>query len=141
MGRAFSPFHRSTANRESHVMTFQATPPPARDTAATNYYNRSLQALRAANAPFLVAGAFALRSYTGIHRDTKDFDVFLRRRDVERALDALRTGGCRTEITYPHWLAKAYCGEHFIDIIFNMANGLGPIDDSWFANALDAEVF
>jgi hypothetical protein len=122
-------------------MTAPSTPQPARGTGANRYYSRALRALDAANIPFLVAGAFALRTYTGIHRDTKDFDVFLRHRDVEPALAALREAGCRTEVTYPHWLAKAYLGRKFIDIIFNMANGLGSIDDSWFANAQHAELF
>jgi hypothetical protein len=117
-----------------------STTRPARESAATKYYRRGLLILRAADVPFLVAGAFALRLYTGIQRDTKDFDIFVRKRDVNAALAALAQAGCTTEMTYPHWLAKAFAGRHFIDVIFNMANGLAPIDDSWFVHARDGEL-
>jgi hypothetical protein len=38
-------------------------------------------------------------------------------------------------MTYPHWLAKVYAGEEFIDLIFNSGNGVAPVDDGrWFRN-------
>ncbi len=112
----------------------------SRESAAGRYYRRVLQALQGADVPILLAGAFALRVYTAVSRDTKDLDVFLRKRDLENALQALRDAGSTTEITYPHWLAKAYSGKQFIDLIFNMANGLTPIDDSWFLHAVESEL-
>ena len=42
--------------------------------------------------PFLVGGAYAFARYTGIERHTKDFDVFVRPRDFDRALDAFAAG-------------------------------------------------
>jgi hypothetical protein len=112
----------------------------SRELAADKFYRRVLGALRRAEIPFLLAGAFALRVYTTVHRDTKDLDIFLRKRDLDAALEALREAGCTTELTYPHWLAKAYSGKQFIDMIFNMANGLAPIDDSWFLHAVESEL-
>jgi hypothetical protein len=111
-----------------------------RETAADKYYRRALQVLRAAEVPVLIAGAYAMRVYTGIVRDTKDMDLFLRKRDLETALVALTEAGFGTELTYPHWLAKSYQGKNFVDIIFNMANGAMPIDDTWFAHAVPGEL-
>ncbi len=109
--------------------------------SALELYVSTLRVLRRARIPFVVGGAFALRHYAGICRETKDLDIFLMRRDLEPALDALRQAGHTAEITFPHWLAKASAGEHFVDIIFDSANGLCPVDDSWFATAPMGIVF
>ncbi|HEY9649681.1 MAG TPA: hypothetical protein V6C95_03390, partial [Coleofasciculaceae cyanobacterium] len=49
--------------------------------------------------------------------------------------------GCCTELTFPHWLGKIFCQEQFVDIIFNAANGEDEVDDVWFEQAVDEEVF
>jgi hypothetical protein len=90
--------------------------------------------------PFLVGGAFCLGAYTGVIRDTKDFDLMLRPADVPRALTLFREAGYHAEISFPHWLAKAHHGEAFIDIIFNSGNGLCGVDDRWFDHARPAEL-
>ena len=51
--------------------------------------------------PFLVGGSHAFLEYTGIVRNTKDFDLFLRRADLDRAMEALRDAGYRTELHLP----------------------------------------
>src|SRR5437016_11382237 len=79
----------------------------------------------------LVGGAYALRTHTGIWRDTKDLDLFLRRDRVEAALAALDREGFRTEFTDPLWIAKAFAGDYFIDLIFSSGNGLGIVDGEW----------
>lgn len=99
------------------------------------FYRRTLRQLQAAQIPFLVGGAYALGHYTGISRDTKDFDIFLRRDDCERTLTLLRQSGCRTELTYPHWLGKAVCAEWFVDVIFSSGNGIATVDEEWFQHA------
>jgi hypothetical protein len=109
--------------------------------SALELYISTLRALETARVPFVVGGAFALRHYAGICRDTKDLDVFLMRQDLETALGALREIGHTTELTFPHWLAKASSGEHFVDIIFDSANGLCPVDEKWFEHAPVGTVF
>jgi hypothetical protein len=104
------------------------------DTAA--FYRHVLDTLTAQGVPALVGGAYAFACYTGIRRDTKDFDLFLRREDVERALAALGSAGYRAELVYPHWLAKVHAGDAFVDLIFNSGNGAAPVDDRWFADAV-----
>jgi hypothetical protein len=34
-----------------------------------------------------------------------------------------------------------YSDGHFVDLIFNLGNGIGPVDDPWFEAAEDAELF
>ena len=95
----------------------------------------------AAGIPFLVGGAFAHARYSGIHRDTKDLDMFIRPSDVPRTLHLFEQAGYQTEIPFPHWLAKVHSGEQFIDLIFSSGNGVARVDDLWFDNAPKHEVF
>ena len=105
------------------------------------FYVRAFGALEKAGIPFLIGGAFALRHYTGIGRDTKDLDIFIRPADRERLLDVLSCSGCQTEVTFTHWLAKARCAGDFIDVIFSSGNAVCPVDDVWFAHAECSVVF
>jgi hypothetical protein len=105
------------------------------------FYRRMVQKLTASEVPFLVGGAYALAHYTGIVRHAKDFDIFVRRADAVHVLDILGRAGCDTDLSFPHWLGKAYCGDDYIDIIFNSGNGLAAVDDEWFAWAIPDEVF
>ena len=104
----------------------------APETAA--FYRRALRVLVDAAVPFLVGGAFAHACFTGIRRSTKDLDLFIRREDYERVASLMQAEGWRAELTYPHWLAKVYAGEDFIDLIFNSGNGVTPVDERWFRN-------
>jgi hypothetical protein len=116
--------------------TEATTLPP--DTAI--FYRESMRTLAEAGIPFMVGGAYAFGVYTGIARHTKDLDLFLRPADVERALDQFRVEGYVPELTFPHWLAKVYCGEDCLDLIFRAGNGLCEVDDSWFERAREEEV-
>lgn len=103
--------------------------------SARAFYEEVLRALIEAEVPFVVGGAFALKHYAGIARDTKDLDIFLEASAVPSALRALEEAGYETDTTFPHWLAKAYSGGHFVDLIFSSANGLCPVDEAWFKHA------
>jgi hypothetical protein len=90
--------------------------------------------------PFLVGGSHAFLEYTGIARNTKDIDLFLRRGDMDRAMEALRDAGYRTELTFPHWLGKAWQHEDFVDLVFNSGNGVCAVDDDWFEHSVETQV-
>lgn len=113
------------------------------DIMAQDFYRDTLDILDEENIPVLVGGAFAQEYFTGISRNTKDLDLFIMERDLQRALRALGERGHRTEITFSHWLGKAYDkdGVNFVDIIFNSGNGLCKVDESWFERAPSGEVF
>jgi len=101
---------------------------------------RALEALIAAEVPFIVAGAYAFFAYTGIYRDTKDLDVFLLERDMPAAFEAFERAGFTTDLPDPRWLGKAYFGTRFVDLIFSSSNGLAVVDELWFKHAREGEV-
>lgn len=105
------------------------------------FYRRALRLLVDARVPFLVGGAYAFSHYTGICRHTKDLDVFVHKKDVEAALAAFRVQGFHAETVFPHWLAKVYEGDEFIDLIFSSGNALCPVDDQWFQHAVSWTLF
>ena len=100
-----------------------------------------LKALERRGVPYAVSGAFALRQHTGICRQTKDLDLFVTAANCGAALECLREEGMECEVTDPVWLAKARRGEHFVDLITGMSNGLIAVEDSWIERARPAVVY
>jgi hypothetical protein len=111
------------------------------DAIGFNFYRDALSVLKASGVPFLVGGAYAFQCYTGIHRNTRDFDVFVRPEDKDFVLQRFADAGYRTQITFEHWLGKIYQDEYYVDIIFSSGNGLCRVDDAWFDHARDSQVF
>ena len=114
---------------------------PESDNESHQFYRRSLEILEAAEVPFLLGGAYALCVYTGIVRQTKDFDLFVRPKHFDAALAAFRAAGYRAEKTFPHWLGKVHWNGDSIDLIYRAGNGLCAVDDLCFERAVEAEVF
>jgi hypothetical protein len=108
--------------------------------AAQAFYRKVMDTLQAAGIDFLVGGAYAFTPYTGIDRSTKDFDLFVHAEQIHDALRALDEAGFRTELTFPHWLAKVHFRKDFVDLIFNSGNGVTPVDDGWFQHAPQGQV-
>lgn len=108
-------------------------PEEARET-----YKQALHALNAAGVPYVVTGAYAIYEYTGIYRETKDLDVFVEPRHLVGAMEVLGRAGFGTRLEQAHWLAKATMGDHFVDIIFGMGNGLALVDEDWFRHSRPA---
>src|SRR5215469_9821313 len=104
------------------------------------FHRRSVAALHAAEVSFLIGGAYMVEVCGGISRSTKDFDLYVRPTHVKAALRALARAGYKTQLTFPHWLAKATYEEDVVDLIFRAGNGLCEVDDSWFDRARDYEV-
>jgi hypothetical protein len=125
---------------KEHIMASSGARRVELDPSTKEFYCRTLAVLTEAKIPFLVGGAYAFARYTGIERHTKDFDIFTRRDDCPRILDTLARTGYKTELTFPHWLGKAFCGGDFIDVIFSSGNGIVPVDDEWFDRAVDSVV-
>jgi hypothetical protein len=101
-------------------------------------YKRALRALNEHGVAYVVAGAYAIYEHTGIYRETKDLDVFVQPEDTVNAARVLRDAGFTTRLEQPHWLAKAFDGEPFVDLIFGMGNGLALIDAGWYRNSRPA---
>ena len=103
-------------------------------------YREVLLALNEHGVPYAVAGAYALQQYTGISRQTKDLDLFMKGEDIPAALNYLAERGFLTEVPDPVWLAKAHRGEYFVDLISGMSNGVIVVDDSWMQRARRAVI-
>ena len=56
------------------------------------FYGSILSLLNRRKIPYLVGGAFAVNSYTGMNRNTKDVDIFCRAGDYPRILKAAADG-------------------------------------------------
>lgn len=122
------------------TMAIAPAAPTEPDRSTKEFYVDAMRALDEANVPYVVGGGYAMAFYTGIARNTKDLDLFVRPADRDRTLTTLTAAGYRTEFFYPFWIAKALCGESFIDILYNSGNGLGPVDDEWLRRAVPMEV-
>src|SRR5947209_48625 len=105
-----------------------------------NAHRRALEVLQRGGIEPMVGGAYALRAHTGLWRDTKDLDLFLRKDRVQKALALLSADGYRTELTDPMWIAKAFAGEYFVDLIFSSGNGIASVDEKWGKRAARGEV-
>ena len=107
----------------------------------TDFYRRTLELFNAEGLPFLVGGTHAYYRYTGIPRETKDFDVFINGRDYPRFEAAVKRAGYETELKFPHWLGKIYKDNAFIDLIFSGGNGEAAVDDEWFEHSVEGKIF
>lgn len=94
-------------------------------------FRNAMESLKRAKIPFVVGGAFALYQYTGVWRYTKDLDLFLLPKDVQRALDILRDMGYHTRVEAENWLAKAFKRSYMIDLIYGEGNWLHHVDEEW----------
>ena len=112
-------------------------PPPA----AEAFYSEVLQLMAKSQIPFLVSGTYALASYTGIDRPTKDVDVFAKAGDALRILSYFRDHGFAVETVDERWLNRITRGNLFVDVITNMPTVTTHVTDDWFNDAPEAELF
>lgn len=104
---------------------------------ARSYYREAIEMLRECGVEFMLGGAFALRHYTGIARDTKDLDVFCHSSDYPKILKHFGDRGFQTELTDVRWLAKVFRDDYYVDIIFDTPNAICRVDEDWFQHATD----
>jgi len=111
------------------------------DTATREFYINTLKILNNAGIPYLLGGAYALAEYADVHRHTRDLDLFVKEEDCQKVLELLAENGYRTELTFSHWLGKAFFADEYIDIIFSSGNAVARVDDQWFEHSVEATVF
>src|SRR5690348_18352346 len=100
--------------------------------AAEAFYSQVLQTMADSDIPFLVSGTYALASYTGIDRPTKDVDVFAKAGDALKMLHYFKEHGFDVEIVDERWLYRITRGEMFVDVITNMPTVTTHVTDEWF---------
>ena len=109
--------------------------------AAEAFYSEVLQLMAKSRIPFLVSGTYALASYTGIDRPTKDVDVFAKAGDALKLLHYFKEHGFEVEIVDERWLSRITRGDLFVDVITNMPTVTTHVTDEWFVNAPETELF
>ena len=111
---------------------------PRLDPRARAAFQEGLEALRSADVPFVIAGAFALHHHTGIWRDTKDLDLFCEPAAAAAVLAALAGARFATYVEERHWLGKAVREGVLIDVIWAGGNWATVVDPAWLAHARPA---
>jgi hypothetical protein len=107
-------------------------------------YRKAIHVLREAEIRFLLGGGFALATYIGRWRNTKDIDFYIMREDRERAVKALTKAGFKdlfSRLPYDRkWIYRSTREGVIVDIIWAMANQRAQTDEVWFSNAPAATV-
>jgi hypothetical protein len=107
-------------------------------------YRDAIEALRDAGIRFLLGGGFALATYIGRWRNTKDIDLYIMQEDRDKAVEALSKAGFKDlfgRLPYDRkWIYRSTRGGLIVDIIWAMANQRAQTDELWFQNAPDAIV-
>jgi hypothetical protein len=109
--------------------------------AAEAFYSEVLRLMAKSEIPFLLSGTYALASYTGIDRPTKDVDVFAKAGDALKMLSFFKDEGFDVEIVDERWLARITRGKLFVDVIYNMPTVSTHVTDEWFEGATTTELF
>jgi hypothetical protein len=100
-------------------------------------YRQVLTAAEQARIPFAVGGAFAVATYTGTWRNTKDLDLYVLPEYKERMIEML-TGLDFTDyyekVPYDRWwIYRSTRDDTIVDVIWAMANHRAQIDDLWMS--------
>ena len=103
-------------------------------------YADALRTLLERRIAFVVGGAFAVHTFTGIWRTTKDLDLLLTAADLPEALDLLQSRGYETYVKDPVWLAKARRGDYFVDLITGVGNASLGVDSTWIEHSVPENV-
>lgn len=102
-------------------------------------FQAGTDAIRRTEAPFLLAGALALASYTGHWRNTKDIDVIVRAEHRERVIAALAGAGFEDyferEAYDRSWIFRGFKDGVLFDVIWALPNHRVGVDDAWFEHA------
>lgn len=102
-------------------------------------FRAACDALEGAGVPYLFMGGIASIVH-GRTSWTHDLDVFIRRADEPRAVDALVAAGYSLDPARMSWLTKLWRGDVYLDVIYSST---GPIDldDAMLERGESAEVW
>jgi hypothetical protein len=90
--------------------------------------------------PYIMGGGVAIRAY-GRTRPLKDADIFLEKKWVFPAMDALtRLGGFHTREMDASWLYKALKNDILVDIIVKTTGNI-PITEATYQHTREAELY
>lgn len=98
-------------------------------------YKQVISAAHARRLPFAVGGAFAIATYTGHLRNTKDLDLYTTPTHREAMIDILTGAGLADyygQRAYDRsWIYRGIRDGVIVDAIWSMANRRSLVDDDW----------
>ncbi len=107
-------------------------------------YQSAIKVLQSEGIPFLLGGGFALATFVGRWRDTKDIDFYIHPQDRERAATALRGAGFEDyydRLPYDrNWIVRNVKNDVIVDLIWAMANQRAQVDESWFQRVSEISI-
>ena len=107
-------------------------------------YHRVLEELRAAAIPVAFGGAFALATYTGELRNTKDLDLYILPKDRDQTVAAMTRAGLvdiHAHAPYDRaWIYRASEDDSLVDAIWAMANLRASVDLDWLTLGPEVEL-
>lgn len=99
-------------------------------------YREVIIGARARKISFAIGGAFAVSTYTGLYRNTKDLDIYILPEQRLEMIDILnRLGMLDYHSVVPYdrrWIYRSYRDNTIVDIIWAMANRRVEVDEKWF---------
>jgi hypothetical protein len=106
-------------------------------------YRDVIHGARAKGIPFALAGAFAVGTYTGTWRNTKDLDLSIVPRDRDAMVEVMNAAGLADyydQQPYDRgWIYRGYRDGTIVDIIWAMANRRAFFDEQWLTRAPEFE--
>jgi len=100
-------------------------------------YSAALDLAQKREIPFALGGAFAVATYTGFWRNTKDLDLYVLpqyRESMIEVMDDVGLSDYYDEKPYDRWwIYRAHLGDIIVDTIWAMANHRAQIDDLWMS--------
>lgn len=107
-------------------------------------YQTVIRTVRSAGHRFALGGAFALATYTGQYRNTKDLDLFILPESRDAIVELLRRLGLHDyydELPYDRgWISRAVRDGTIIDLIWSTANRRATVDDAWLTRGPEVEI-
>lgn len=107
-------------------------------------YQRVIKAAKEAGLLFALGGAFAIATYTGNWRNTKDLDLFILPESRELALNVLDKVGMQDLFEREEydraWIYRSVDGDTIVDVIWSMANQRAPVDQSWLDRGAEIDL-
>ena len=98
-------------------------------------FQRVIRKARARHIDFAFGGAFAVATYTGKWRETKDMDLYIQPSERDEMVAALADAGLGDYFPVKEydrsWIYRSYVGDVIVDAIWSMANHRTDVDPAW----------
>jgi hypothetical protein len=102
-------------------------------------YSRVMGEARRRGIRFAIGGGFAVSTYTGRWRNTKDLDLYVHPEQRQAMITLVSEAGLTDyfeQLGYDrNWIYRAHVDDTIVDVMWAMANYRAQVDDSWFTHA------